>query len=342
MAVESSSAQPVQIGIVLATYNADRGYFQQQIESIKRQDFLHWICLVTDDGSAPDIQAGIQQAIADDARFVYYVQPQNLGAYHNFEYGLHYFWQRPDITHVAFSDQDDVWYPHKLTTLLRAIESQNALLAHSNLELIDGQGQRLHGSVWAYEQRRPENLDAQLLLLRNSVTGCTVLIRRSLIPDLLPFPPQPNRNSWYHDHWLALVAAHRGAIAHVREPLVQYRQHGDNVVGARERAGTIGTEFQDWVAKKCRLTLKSYPIHAALSNAFYQRFYRPQAAQTLNPIPADTLDFGWPIFKLAIHSLVKGYNARGCALRLMVNKWVLDWLKIRDWFFERVLAVSSK
>ncbi|RZM79291.1 glycosyltransferase family 2 protein [Leptolyngbya iicbica] len=339
----AKSEQPsFQVGIVLAAYNCDRTYFKQQLESIKLQTFSNWICLITDDGSAPDIQDFIRTEIADDARFIYYVQPQNLGAYHNFESGIEYFSDRPEITHLAFSDQDDIWHPEKLETLLREIESQDALLAHSDLELIDSQGQLLHSSVWDYEKRCPENLNSKLLLLRNSVTGCTVMIRRILIPDLLPFPKQHSSTAWYHDHWMALVASHRGNIAHLRQPLVQYRQHGDNVVGAREFAGTIRVELEEWLAKRGRLTLKSYSIHEALSRAFYQRFYPPQIASKLNPIPENRIDFGWPILQLGVYSVFKGYGARGCALRLWVNKFVLDWLKVKDWFFERVLIFSSK
>ncbi|WP_204140939.1 glycosyltransferase family 2 protein [Halomicronema sp. CCY15110] len=339
---EESALQPFKVGIVLATYNCDRTYFKQQIDSIKRQTVSQWVCFITDDGSAPDIQDFIRAEIAHDARFTYYVQPQNLGAYHNFEAGIQYFSHRPDITHLAFSDQDDIWHHQKLEILLREIESQEALLAHSDLELIDAQGQQLHPSVWDYEKRCPENLNTKLLLLRNSVTGCTVMIRRSLISDLLPFPKQYGSTAWYHDHWMALVASHRGHIAHLRQPLVKYRQHGDNVVGAREFAGTIRVELEEWLAKKCRLTLKSYSIHEALSRAFYQRFYPPKIAAKLNPIPENRIDFGVPILKLGIYSVICGYGARGCALRLWVNKFVLDWLKVKDWFFDHVLIFSSK
>lgn len=327
-----SNSERFKVGIVLATYNCDLVHFEQQVASIQNQQFQNWVCLVTDDGSTSEIRQFIQSAIAADCRFTYHEQPHNLGAYHNFEYGIQYFSQDSTITHLAFSDQDDIWHPHKLTRLLTEIEAQDALLAHSDLELIDTQGKVFHHSVWAYEKRRPENLSADLLLLRNCVTGCTVLIRRELIADLLPFPQQSETGRWYHDHWMALVATHRGNIAHLREPLVQYRQHGGNEVGAKEYAGTIRTELQLWAAKKFRLTLKSYPIHQALSQAFYDRFYAPEKAERLNPIPKDRIDLGWSIARLGIRSLLAGYGSQGCALRLFVNKVVLDLLKIRNGF----------
>ena len=36
-----------------------------------------------------------------------------------------------------------------------------------------------------------------------------------------------------HDYWLALVAAAQGHILSLREPLIEYRQHGTNDTGAQ-------------------------------------------------------------------------------------------------------------
>ncbi|HEY9888009.1 MAG TPA: glycosyltransferase family 2 protein, partial [Candidatus Obscuribacterales bacterium] len=303
------------VGIVLASYNCDLTYFKAQIESIQRQDFPHWTCLISDDGSTATIRAGIAAMIEGDRRFIFHPQPHNLGAYHNFEYGVNYFSQKPHITHIAFSDQDDIWHLHKLSTLLTAIETNNALLVHSDLELIDGQGQLLHPSVWEYEKRVPEKLDTELLLLRNSVTGCTMLMRRSLLPFILPFPPQSAAGKWYHDHWIALIAAQQGKIVHLRVPLVQYRQHGHNVVGARKDTGTIHKEIKLWLAKKGRLTLQSYPVHRDLSHAFYERC-GAALDHWHNPFPAQGINFGFPIVRLGLRSLWQGYGGQGILLRL--------------------------
>lgn len=326
---EPFRTEPFRIGIVLATYNCDRCHFEQQIDSIRQQDFQNWVCLVSDDGSHEEIRQHIAETVAQDARFIYYPQPHNLGSYHNFEFGIEYFSRDRTLTHIAFADQDDVWYPQKLSRLLQEIETTGALLAHSDLELIDEDGTFLHQSVWDYEKRRPEKLSPRLLLLRNTVTGCTVIMRHSLIQDVLPFPKQPLMGGWYHDHWLALVAAHRGSISHVREPLIQYRQHGCNVVGAEKHAGTIRKELVLWIEKKGRLTLKSFPIHHTLSQAFYRRFHTKSEARRLNPFCDRKIDFGFSILVLGVQSLLKGYGAQGITLRLFINKVILDMMKLK-------------
>ncbi|NEQ47746.1 MAG: glycosyltransferase [Leptolyngbya sp. SIOISBB] len=325
----------VHVGIVLATYNCDRAHFAAQIHSIQHQDFQRWRCLITDDGSKPEIQQYMADLIADDPRFIVQIQPQNLGSYHNFESGLNFFRQDEAITHIAFADQDDVWQPQKLTHLLRAMIRSDALLAHSDLSLIDDQGQTLHPSVWQYEQRHPEQLDAELLLLRNTVTGCSTIIARQLLEAALPFPPQQKTGDWYHDHWLAIVAAHKGCIAHVREPLVQYRQHGENVVGAEKQAGSVRTEIVLWLQKKGRLTLQSYRIHRDLSQAFFQRFYPLETIDQRNPFAAKRLDFGWAILRLGLRSLWCGYGSQGITLRLWLNKFIFDCRRVGQWFSPR-------
>jgi len=55
------------------------------------------------------------------------------------------------------------------------------------------------------------------------------LINRALVQLALPVPGE----ALVHDYWLALVAAAAGQIGTVHEPLVSYRQHSANVIGAR-------------------------------------------------------------------------------------------------------------
>ena len=51
--------------------------------------------------------------------------------------------------------------------------------------------------------------------------------RSGLLSRALPFP-----GKGVHDEWLALVAAATGRIQAIPEPLILYRQHGANQIGA--------------------------------------------------------------------------------------------------------------
>jgi hypothetical protein len=69
------------------------------------------------------------------------------------------------------------------------------------------------------------------LLRRNLATGATLAFRRSLLQDVTPFPPE-----WVHDEWLAIIAAAVGGVDCLEQPLIDYRQHGGNQIGARKRS----------------------------------------------------------------------------------------------------------
>lgn len=319
------------VGIVLATYNSNTDFLEKQIESIIGQDFEHWLCLIADDASTDSTIDSIKSLTQVDKRFVCHFYKVNVGSYLNFERGLDFFRQKSEITHIAFADQDDIWRTDKLSSLLWAAETSQASLIHSDLALINSSSEVIYPSVWQYENRKPERITPNLLLLRNTVTGCSMLFSSSLIPEVLPFPKQRHSGDWYHDHWVALVAAHYGHITHLRVPLVQYRQHGSNTVGAQKHTGTLRKELSLWLSKKCRLTLKSYRIHRDLSQCFYQRFYPAANQKKINPFSDKRLDFGFSILVLGLKSLLVGYGSQGITLRLLVNKFIFDGLKVGRW-----------
>ena len=177
------------VGVILATYNPNLIFLRNQLDSIRAQTWPHWVCHIVDDASQAEIQAAIFEMAQTDPRFVCHFHPENLNVYHNFERGLRYLETDPTLTAIAFADQDDIWRVSKLETLLRVLDLEKAVLVHSDLELMNAVGQPLHPSVWAFEGRHPERLTPELLLLRNAITGCTMLFRRSLLPAILPFPP---------------------------------------------------------------------------------------------------------------------------------------------------------
>jgi glycosyltransferase involved in cell wall biosynthesis len=317
------------IAIVLATYNPNPHYFHQQIASIQAQTWQNWVCHVVDDCSQPESQQMIQTLVSQDDRFICHFHPQNLNSYHNFERGLEYVGADSTITAIAFADQDDIWQPNKLEVLLKTLRTEQALLVHSDLELIDGSDRTLHASAWEFESRQPEKLTAEFLLLRNTVTGCSLLFCASLLSSMLPFPPQAEVH-WYHDVWAAIVAAQLDKVAHVRQPLVRYRIHGSNAVGVVRDAGMFYRELIVWLSKKCRITGKSYLIHRNLSRAYYLRFQQQTNPSWRDPFSDRYLDFGFGILRLAWKSWRSGYGSEGIAFRIWALKVLFDFKKLRQ------------
>lgn len=328
------------IGIVLATYNPQIEYFQKQIQSIQNQTWDNWVCHIVDDCSQLQYQTEIQKIVEDDLRFICHFHSDNLKHYYNFERGLRYCAKDPSIIAISFSDQDDIWQPQKLEVLLAKLRSEDALLVHSDLELIDSHDHTINHSTWDFEGRQPEKATVELLLLRNVVTGCSLLFCSSLIPDILPFPQQ-NEIGWHHDWWVALVAIQKGKIGHIRQPLVRYRLHSSNTVGTMQNAGNFYTELMLWFRKKYRITGKSYLIHSGLSKAFQARFCQQLGSSWSNPFDDRRLDFGLGILKLCYQSLKVGYHSEGIALRIWIFKILFDIQRLSKYIFKLLLRFQA-
>lgn len=219
-----ASGDGAAIAICMATYNPVPELLRAQIESIRGQTREDWICVISDDGSRPELLAAIEEAIAPDPRFRLSRSPRRLGFYRNFERCLGLV--PDDVGLVALSDQDDRWDPEKLEVLAEGLGDR--MLVYSDQRLVSDDGEELAASFWSGPRANNyENLAS--LLIANTVTGAASLMRRELVELALPFPETPGVQ--YHDHWLALLACATGGIAYVDRPLYDYVQHGGAFIG---------------------------------------------------------------------------------------------------------------
>jgi glycosyltransferase involved in cell wall biosynthesis len=216
--------------IILATYNPDLGFLKKQIDSISTQSHTNWRCHITDDCSHEEIVSDILNIIQDDDRFSFSRHPKTVGVFHNFESGLLQVDQ--DTEYIFFADQDDIWKKDKLEHSLAAFSDASVMLVHSDLEMIDENDKLIFPSCFTFEQRDLSDFSVEQLIIKNTVTGCTLGFRKKLLPHILPFPRQGRRPAYHHDLWVAIHAAASGTIKTINSPLVQYRQHGKNVIGA--------------------------------------------------------------------------------------------------------------
>ena len=133
---------------------------------------------------------------------------------------------------VAPCDQDDVWDPAKLATLSSALDG-GATLAFCDLRIVDEAGRVLSPTYWTDRVATWDDLGAELQT--NVVTGAACLVRREVLDVALPFPAELDGS--FHDHWLAVCALALGELAYVDRALVDYVQHGANVIGWSRRRG---------------------------------------------------------------------------------------------------------
>ena len=214
------------VGIAMATCNPDPILFKKQIESIKDQSHSNWLCLISDDGSDESHFNYILQTVSDDKRFVVRKNLSRVGFYRNFERALAAL--PSQCGYLAFSDQDDIWKPNKLSQQIIRLSSPNDECVYSDMEIVLYDGTMLSGSFWVNRRQSYGSLEG--LLLANVASGMSMLFKQPLAELALPFPATPNLT--YHDHWIALLAKSRASLKYISDPLVQYIQHGGNHTGA--------------------------------------------------------------------------------------------------------------
>ncbi|HEO7564499.1 TPA: glycosyltransferase family 2 protein, partial [Streptococcus agalactiae] len=200
----------------------------QQIESIQKQTFKEWNLLIRDDGSSDKTCDIIRNFTAKDSRirFINENEHHNLGVIKSFFTLVNY--EVADF--YFFSDQDDVWLPEKLSVSLEAAKhkaSDVPLLVYTDLKVVNQELNILQDSM-IRAQSHHANTTLLPELTENTVTGGTMMINHALAEKWFT----PN-DILMHDWFLALLAASLGEIIYLDLPTQLYRQHDNNVLGAR-------------------------------------------------------------------------------------------------------------
>jgi len=221
------------INVLLAAYNGEK-FVGQMIDSIIAQDCDNWQLILSDDGST-DSTPEILQAYADK-------MPEKIQFYRSgIRFGrpeqhfMHLLQKFCDAPYIMFCDQDDIWHADKIRKTyekMKEIEKKPEIpaMVHTDLRVVDGQLNEIHPSFMYLSGISGDRMETRQLLAQNVVTGCTMMVNRALaalgsgvIPQGIPM----------HDWWLALLASACGVTGFLNEATIDYRQHGNNSVGAK-------------------------------------------------------------------------------------------------------------
>ncbi len=222
----------IEISVAMGTYNGS-AFLADQLQSIAAQDLLPDELIVCDDASTDDTVAKIREFAARapfEVRLE--VNAQNLGSTPNFARAV----DRCRGKIIFLADQDDVWKQQKVRRLCEVLREDPGLgYAFHDATLVGADRCPLGWRLWetllfpAREQARFNSGRAfELLLRRNLVTGMTMAFRSEYRDVLLPIP-----SGWVHDGWIALLLTALARARAVPEPLVLYRQHAGQQIGAR-------------------------------------------------------------------------------------------------------------
>ncbi len=206
------------VSVVMATYNGAT-HLAAQLDSIAAQTRQPDELLIADDGSTDDT-CDLLAAFAAGRPWVRILHnAENLGVNVNFFRLL----QQSCGDVVLFSDQDDLWLPDKIATLLAA--RGTADLCCSDAIVVDARDREIHVSELTMHGATPHpGHDPLRYIFSNWVSGHNALVTRALVRQLPPVP-----EGMYYDQWLALHAALGSGIAFVPAVLCRHRLHEGNL-----------------------------------------------------------------------------------------------------------------
>ncbi|MGO3003018.1 MAG: glycosyltransferase family 2 protein [Leuconostoc mesenteroides] len=248
----------MKINIVMSTYNGEQ-FLAEQIDSIQQQTFKDWQLLIRDDGSSDQTPEIIKSFVAQDPRIVFINEHdrENFGVIKNFFTLI----KHDKADYYFFSDQDDIWLEDKLETMLAAARQypdQLPLMVYTDLCVVDQNLQVMNQSM-IRSQSHHANTELVQELTENTVTGGVAMINHALAEQWRTLD-----NIIMHDWYLALLATAIGKLVYIDQPGELYRQHDNNVLGAR----TFTKRLKTWLSGPSKMLEKYWwLIHASQAQA---------------------------------------------------------------------------
>lgn len=227
----------MRLSVAMCTYNG-ADFLSAQLASIAEQTRPPDELIICDDAST-DATRTLIESFARTSRFPVslFFSDENVGSVKNFERAIGLC--TGDV--IALSDQDDVWRKEKLEVIAAAFEANSKVgLVFSDAELVNEDlkplGQRIWNAVGfdAHKQkliRDGRSLD--VLINGWTVTGATMAFRSEYVKLALPIP---TNIAMIHDGWIALTIAAVADVIFIEQPLIQYRQHERQQIGAPKRS----------------------------------------------------------------------------------------------------------
>lgn len=224
--LEKRNVQCTDTAILMGVFNGE-AYLDEMLESLREQTCQDFICYLHDDGSTDGSVEIIRKWTKKDSHFVAIEGPPTGSAKDNFLWML----GEVEAKRYFFADQDDVWLPEKIEKSLLRMDTDPELLAvFSDLYVTDARLRVLSNSFLTDLRRDIHRTDYRQVLLENLAAGCTLLINKKVRDAAFHLPHKERID--LHDHFLLSLAAGMGRVSGIDEPLVLYRQHDKNEVGA--------------------------------------------------------------------------------------------------------------
>ena len=216
----------MKITAILCNYNGE-AYLDECIQSVLAQDRPVDEFIIVDDGSTDRSREIIQTySSLSNARYIPHEKNQGQGA------GFNTAIEAATGELLCFIDSDDVWYPNKVSNVIKVAQSEPApVLIQHNLAIIAGEVQTKElflsfmgaGDLW-----KEWHTGFYSPCFAPTAGLC---IRADVAKSVLPIPSSLRHSA---DSYLTRATIMHGSVANIFSALGGYRRHAENAVHGNE------------------------------------------------------------------------------------------------------------
>jgi len=201
----------MKISIAMATYNGE-AYLQEQLDSLVNQTMQPNELIVTDDCST-DATLEVLKNFKKIAPFnvEIFQNSENLGYSRNFEKAIELC--AGDV--IFLCDQDDYWYPEKISSIVELYDKNENILVILNDALICNSTMKLSAGTLL-----------GCIKSDDFVHGCCTSFRSKFKDMILPIPQNVlAHDNWAHDNWISFLGRKISVLYICPLVLQNYRRH---------------------------------------------------------------------------------------------------------------------
>lgn len=204
---------PLTVSVIMCTYNGSK-FLHEQIDSILTQTYPIYEFIIQDDCSTDSTWDILQQYASQHPFIKIFRNKTNKGFNHNFQTAI----SRAQGQFIAIADQDDIWYPNKISKQIDFIGNHDICISyyHNDKIYVENKLKKLN---------KP-SFNLEYLTFYDSTPGHSMLLRTTFAKSCF--------EKWdghiIYDWWLSINAHLYNGIVCVPESLNWHRPHQGSAI----------------------------------------------------------------------------------------------------------------
>lgn len=252
-----------EISVIMSTYNEDKIYLIQAIDSILNQTYRNFeFLIVLDNPENKMIRQVVKSYARNDERIKIIENDRNIGLTNSLNKALNY----AQGSLIARMDADDIADIRRIEIEMKILKEKRLDLIAASKVNIDENGNKIN----EYINHIPPELMSKLLPYDNSINHPTVLVKRDVLKELDGYRDIPSCEDY--DLWIRMLCKGYKMMV-IPNILVKYRVRADSVTRSDEYRRYVSECFIRKMYRKYKkkhkhfMTLHEYEI-------FKRKYYK--------------------------------------------------------------------